>query len=263
MADDGAPPPGARRFRRRRVTLWFWVVLGLTVVPVLVSAGRLALADRPHWSAASHVSTGQAPDPALTPEPVIQVYAARTWGLRGAVAVHTWIASKRAGADRYVRYEVIGWRAYRGGSALARGPGRPDAMWFSNRPELLIDLRGDGVEAIIDKVEAAVEAYPHVRTYRTWPGPNSNTFTAFVGRRVPELGLDLPPTAVGKDYLADGAVVARTPSGTGYQVSLWGLLGAMAAAEEGIEVNVLGLVVGIDFRPPALKLPGLGRLGPK
>jgi hypothetical protein len=30
---------------------------------------------------------------------------------------------------------------------------------------------------------------------------------------------------------------------------------------EGIEVNILGAVAGVDFRRPALKLPGLGRLG--
>jgi hypothetical protein len=30
---------------------------------------------------------------------------------------------------------------------------------------------------------------------------------------------------------------------------------------EGVEVNVLGLVAGIDLRRPALKVPGLGRLG--
>ena len=93
--------------------------------------------------------------------------------------------------------------------------------------------------------------------------PNSNTFTAFVGRQVPELGIDLPPTAVGKDYLTNGAVIGPSPSGTGYQVSLWGLVGAMAALKEGIELNLLGLVVGIDFQPFALKLPGLGRLGLK
>ncbi len=35
----------------------------------------------------------------------------------------------------------------------------------------------------------------------------------------------------------------------------------MVAREEGIEVNLLGLTLGIDFAGPALKLPGLGRLG--
>ena len=30
---------------------------------------------------------------------------------------------------------------------------------------------------------------------------------------------------------------------------------------EGVEINVLGLVAGIDFRRPALKLPGFGRIG--
>jgi hypothetical protein len=241
------------------VTLW--ILLGLVVAPILISAAQLALKERPHWSTASHVSTGQAPDPALTPEPVVQVYAARTWGLRGSVAVHTWITSKRANADHYVRYEIIGWHLYRGNTALVRGPGRPDAMWFSNYPDLLVNLRGDGVESIIDKVESAVNAYPYASTYRTWPGPNSNTFTAFVGRQVPELGVDLPPTAVGKDYLANGQLIGPSPSGTGFQFSLWGLVGAMAAWKEGIELNLLGLVVGVDFQPLALKLPGLGRLG--
>jgi len=87
-------------------------------------------------------------------------------------------------------------------------------MWFSNYPDLLVDLRGDGVESIIDKVEAAVDAYPYASAYRTWPGPNSNTFTVFVGRQVPELGVYLPPTAVGKDYLANGALMGPAPSGT-------------------------------------------------
>jgi hypothetical protein len=35
---------------------------------------------------------------------------------------------------------------------------------------------------------------------------------------VPELRLDLPPTAIGKDFLPNGEVVARAPSGTGFQV---------------------------------------------
>ena len=53
----------------------------------------------------------------------------------------------------------------------------------------------------------------------------------------------------------------QSPSGTGLQLSLKGLLGVMVAPEEGLEFNVLGLTAGIDLNPPALKLPGIGRLG--
>ena len=106
-----------------------------------------------------------------------------------------------------------------------------------------------------------MRSYPYPDTYRTWPGPNSNTFVAHVARAVPELRVDLPPTAIGKDYLPDGAVAARSPSGTGVQLSLFGLLGLLVGLEEGIEVNVLGLTLGVDVMAPALKLPGIGRLG--
>src|SRR5690606_13703991 len=108
---------------------------------------------------------------------------------------------------------------------------------------------------------AAAEAYPYRHEYRLWPGPNSNTFVAHLARAVPELRVDLPPTAIGKDYLPGGGVFARAPSGSGVQVSLGGLLGVTMALEEGVELNLLGLSVGLDLLPPALKLPGLGRLG--
>jgi hypothetical protein len=39
---------------------------------------------------------------------VIQVYAARAWGWKGVVAVHTWLILKRANAAGYTRYEVVG-----------------------------------------------------------------------------------------------------------------------------------------------------------
>jgi hypothetical protein len=34
-----------------------------------------------------------------------------------------------------------------------------------------------------------------------WPGPNSNSFTAWVGLEVPELELNLPFSAIGKDWM--------------------------------------------------------------
>jgi hypothetical protein len=90
----------------------------------------------------------------------------------------------------------------------------------------------------------------------------SPSCTAHIGRLVPELELDLPANAIGKDYVVDGGVLARSPSGSGYQVSLFGVLGFLVAVEEGIELNLLGLNVGIDPLDFSLRLPGLGRVGP-
>jgi hypothetical protein len=56
-------------------------------------------------------------------------------------------------------------------------------------------------------------------------------------------------------------VFSKTPSGTGYQISLYGMAGLMAAEEEGFEFNLLGLTFGLDFKEPALKLPIVGRIG--
>jgi hypothetical protein len=213
------------------------------------------------WRTASRESIGIAPDPATTTEAVIQVYAARAYGWRGTFGTHTWIAVKPADAPAFTVHEVIGWYVRRGQSALRRSQRPPDGRWFGNPPEILADLRGDGVDEVIERIESAALAYPYADNYKLWPGPNSNTFTAFVARQVPELRLDLPPTAIGKDYLANGSVIAPAPSGTGYQVSLFGALGVMVAAEEGFEVNLLGLTFGVDFARPAFKLPVLGRLG--
>ena len=49
--------------------------------------------------------------------------------------------------------------------------------------------------------------------------------------------------------------------GSGVQVSLVGLLGLTLGMREGVEINVLGLVLGLDVLNPALKLPAIGRLG--
>lgn len=108
---------------------------------------------------------------------------------------------------------------------------------------------------------SAVRSYPYAHKYHLWPGPNSNTFTAYVGRHVPELRLELPGTAIGKDFPINGAIIDRTLSGTGYQISIYGLLGILTARQEGLELNLLGLSFGIDLNRPALKLPFIGRLG--
>jgi hypothetical protein len=221
-------------------------------------SGQLAGSD---WRTASREPVGLAPDPATTPEAVVQVYAARTVSWRGYFGVHTWIAVKPSNAEHFTIHEVIGYRLARAGTVVVSRVRAPDARWFGAYPELLRDMRGPGVDALIARIEAAVLRYPYPGTYHAWPGPNSNTFTAFVLREVPELRVDLPPTAIGKDYL--GIVpIALMPSGTGGQVNLLGIAGVAAGWEEGLEVNLLGLTFGVDPRSLSIKLPLLGRIGP-
>jgi hypothetical protein len=242
----------------RRLLLFCGVLLAGPALALV--SGEVSL-DR-SWYTASRDSAGIVPPAAATPEAVVQVYAARAFDWRGAFAVHTWIAVKPQGAPSYVTYEVIGWRFWRDGNGLTRREGPPDRHWFGAAPRILAELRGAEAAQAIPQIEAAVAAYPFATQYRTWPGPNSNTFTASVARQVPALRLDLPPTAVGKDYLGPTQVLAAAPSGSGYQVSLLGLAGVLAAREEGLEVNLLGMTFGIDPLDLALKVPGLGRLGP-
>lgn len=152
------------------------------------------------WRTASRESAGIAPDPLVTKEAVLQVYGASTWGWRGWFAIHTWIAAKHTGETSYTVYEVIGWRKHRGLPVVRIEKDLPDRFWFGERPRLLKEHRGNGVDRLITSVDKAARAYPWPDTYEAFPGPNSNTFTAWVGRQVPELGLDLPLSAIGSGY---------------------------------------------------------------
>lgn len=234
---------------------WFLLWLALTLAgPVwVVVSGQIDFSA--DYRTANRDSAHLAPDPRTTQDAVIQAYAARAFSWRGLVARHCWIAVKPRGASQYTVYQVIGWRTYRGLSALSIAQDIPDRNWFGQTPRLLLDIRGARAESIIPAIDKAARAYPDAGPYVLWPGPNSNSFPAYVARAVPDMGLVMPSDAVGKDYLAHG-FIARAPSATGYQVSLFGLLGMLIAKQEGIELNLLGLVYGIRFHPFEILLPG-------
>jgi hypothetical protein len=219
---------------------------------VTVVAALATLLQSPAYAA------GLAPDPASTPEPVVQVYGARTMGVKGIFGVHTWVAVKPANAMSWTVYEIIGWRLRWSDSALVIRERQPDAPWFGSVPELYADKRGAGVEELIARIDKAAREYPYANTYTLWPGPNSNTFTAWIARTVPELKVDLPSTAVGKDYIGS-TFVSTAPSGTGFQFTLAGLFGVAAGPVDGFELNLLGLNFGVSGS--GVKLPMVGRVG--
>ncbi len=237
------------------------IVLLLTLVgPAwLILTGEVDLLG--DWRTATRDSSGIAPSAATDPEAIVLVYAARTFKWRGAFAVHSWISAKPKDSAEWTVYQVVGWRKWRGLPVVSREVDLPDRYWYGQKPELLGQVVGEAAEKAIVAIDSATARFPWPGDYRMWPGPNSNTFVSWVAREVPELQANLPVSAIGKDYLGPGRYLAPAPSNTGYQFSLGGLLGLTIAKTEGIEINFLGTGFGIDFMRPALKLPGIGRVG--
>ena len=254
-AGEGDLAAASRPRKAARLALSLLIVF---VLPLMVSACVFGRDSSVPWYEARRDATGLAPDPAITQEAVLQVYAARAVSWRGVFAVHTWIVVKPAGAPNFTRYEVVGFGVSEANPAIKIDRTGPDNYWFGAMPAVILDRRGPGVDTLIAQVRAAVGTYPYPNEYRAWPGPNSNTFTAWIARRVPELGLAMPSNAIGKDYLPGGAVFAAAPSATGYQFSLFGVIGLLVARNEGIEINLLGMDLGIGFKTPGVKLPGVG-----
>lgn len=164
------------------------------------------------WRTASRESVGTAPDPRATREAVLQVYGASTWGWRGWFAIHTWIAAKRTGENSYTVYEVVGWRLRRGQPLVRIEQDLPDRYWYGEKPRLLREHRGAGVDRLIDQVDKAARSYPWPTIYEAFPGPNSNTFTAWVARQVPALDLQLPFSAIGSGYASRPALSPTIPT---------------------------------------------------
>ena len=244
---------------RVRIRLLLTLLLVLFVLPLGARSALYALEERPaSWRTADWSSVGMLPAPSAHPEARVLVLSGRTGGWKGLVAVHSWVVVKPAYAREWTRYDVVGW-----GRPVRRNGWAADGRWYGDIPAVIADVRGAEAERLIPKIATVVEGYRYADAgdYRIWPGPNSNTFIAAVLRAVPELGVTLPPTAVGKDFRDQLVYFGPTDSRTGLEFSLFGLFGIKLAWIEGFEINVLGLVAGFDIRQPALKIPGFGRVG--
>lgn len=115
---------------------------------------------------------------------VVQLrYAALPWGI-GLLADHYWFVISEEGTGACHRWEV--WQtADAGGVSVGHvhcdlkepdadvggGPARIAAVWHG--PEAA------AIRAVLERPEE----YPHRHLYHYWPGPNSNTFAAWVLRR--------------------------------------------------------------------------------
>ena len=253
---SAAAPSTPRRPRRRRRFLWAF--LAIFLLPVLAGAGALAYRGGPtHWSQWNRNVVSELPPATEHPQARVMVMSGRTRGWKGVVAVHSWIVVKGENETAWRRYDVAGW-----GRPVRLNWWPPD-LWFGQHGTVVLDVKGERAQQLIPRIDAAIKNYRYADygDYRIWPGPNSNTFVAAVLREVPELGITLPPNAIGRDY-RPWPYLGLTDSGTGIEANLWGVLGVKLGLVEGVELNVLGLVAGLDLQNPGVKVPGYGRIGP-
>lgn len=161
----------------------------------------LCACSNTNWRTASRESAKIAPNPEKEKAAVIEVYAADAFSWRGWFAVHTWLAVKQENAEKYTVYEVVGWRLNRGLTPLHQyNTSTPDRYWYGAKPEKILSIQGERAVALIPKITAAVKRYPWAEQYTVFPGPNSNTFPAWIGKQIPELGLTMPFRALGSGY---------------------------------------------------------------
>jgi Protein of unknown function (DUF3750) len=247
------------RMENRLIDIAVFAFVLLFIIPLVISAVRYALGDRVKGRrTADRASAGLLPPARAGQGAVVRIFSARTIRWRGIIATHSWIVVKEAGAPAYSRFDCTAW-----GEPIWIDRFVPDGRWFGRMPEAIFAADRASAERMIPRIRDAVRdyAFREIGDYRVWPGPNSNTFVAAVMSAVPEISVTLPPTAIGKDFPVDGRWIGTTPSGSGIRINLGGYVGLTVGWVEGIEVNILGAVAGVDFRRPALKLPGVGRLG--
>ena len=101
------------------------LILFLFIVPIAARAALFAFEDRASsWRTADWSSVGMLPQAASHPEARILVLSGRTGGLKGLIAVHSWVVIKRAGASAWTRYDVVGW-----GNPVRRNGWAADGRW--------------------------------------------------------------------------------------------------------------------------------------
>lgn len=252
------------------ILILVFYVLPISLQATLVMMDRLLTGAQAGEKVADMASAGLLPPAEAERSARVLVMSVPLSGSPGRFLTHSWIVYKRQGGSAWMRYEVLGFASRDSTGALngkwldsqpSLNRFAPDGRWFGKAPEIIASVEGAAAERMIPKIEKAIEDYPATAGhYRTWPGPNSNTFVAAISRAVPEIGVVLPPTAVGKDF-RQGFFLGWTDSHTGVELNMSGVLGIKLGRVEGIEVNLLTLVAGVDLRQLSFKLPGIGLVG--
>ncbi len=189
---------------------------------------------------------------------IVRLYAAPLPFPLGALALHLWFLAFDPKSGECSRWEVWqeAWIAPGSWGHVYRNLLPPTEGIGGGRPFVLHEWRGQTARRIMD-ILFRPGSYPARANYRSWPGPNCNSYAAWVLRQA-AVSIDIDPRAIGKDW--PGCFRAGlSPTLTGIQAET-PLLGLQVGLKEGFELHLFALTFGVDLWTPALKTP-MGRIG--
>ena len=165
-------------------------------------------------------------------------------------ADHSWIEVKKNG--KWFRLEILTENSGVVISEINQEMASANTRWSRNVHVVSVskDKKPASLAAQLLKV---APNYPYNKSYQAWPGPNSNTFVEWCCYEIDGLNADLYSNALGKDY-ADWFRAGLSNSSTGIELKTM-LLGGQIGLHEGVDINFLGLVIGVGTWPPRLKVP--------
>ncbi len=138
---------------------------------------------------------------AMSAEDIVELRQAPLPPPIGMFSVHCWFVVFDGEGREGSRWEVWQERNVGGTSwgFVHKGLLHPDSGVGGGEYELCYEWRGSAAREIISLLNRPTD-YPFWNTYLVWPGPNSNTYVAWILDRV-KSPVELPPHAIGKDYL--------------------------------------------------------------
>lgn len=228
------------------LSIMIFLVLLFTGPFYLLLSGQIKTGQ--DWRTASRAPTNLLALKPIGSKAAIILFSAHAFNWRGMFSTHTWLAVKQDKQVDYTIYQVIGWNQYRQRPIVDISHGIPDRQWYGATPKIEGLLVGDKAESLIPQIAKAVHQYPYAKTYYAWPGPNSNTFIAYVLAQVPALNFIMPYNALGRDYGWSWGI---------NNLKLGGVFGYNFSSHA-IVVNFLGISFGVSFKPLAFIVPGLG-----
>lgn len=170
-------------------------------------------------------------------------------------ASHVWIEYRQKGDQNWTRVEA--------NTEPLQEPIHPsvanhNVRWGRDVELLAVYLLEDAANMIPHIKESALR-HSEGFEYRAYPGPNSNTYAARIIADVPNLDVELPHNAIGKDYTTTISA-GLTPSRDGLHLDTLPL-GLSLGYQQGLELHLIGLTAGLSLWPPQLKIPFLPRIG--